>query len=338
VPLSEKLTPAGELLVDEIHREGPIPFRRFMEVALYHPEHSYYRRNAKTRRDPFGKSGDFFTAEQLQPVFGWLIAARVRELWRQMGSPAEFTVVELGAGRNEMAESFGEWRHIPVEVDGTLPTEVRGVVFSNEFFDSLPVDAVLFMHGEFRRELVAWNGGRFVWSPGDLVSGDLTRYLGRFFPPPVEGQRYEVNLEALVWIERIGRMLHSGWVVTIDYGFTRAEAVRFPTGTLMGYHRHTAREGVLAEPGARDITAHVNFTALAEHGADCGLRAECFETLAQALMGAGAGEIARVLAATDAKEQLRRRLQLKTLLFGMGETFRVLWQRKEGEEFGGKSL
>jgi SAM-dependent MidA family methyltransferase len=155
---------------------------------------------------------------------------------------------------------------------------------------------------------------------------------------PVEGQRYEVNLDALAWMERISRILRSGWLVTIDYGFTRGEAARFPFGTLMGYHRHTAREDVLAEPGARDITAHVNFTALEECGAQCSLRAERFETLAQTLMGAGEAEVERALAATDAKEQLRRRLQFKTLVFGMGETFRVLWQRKEEGEFGGKSL
>jgi SAM-dependent MidA family methyltransferase len=333
----ENLTPAGELLVEEIRREGPIPFRRFMEVALYDPRHGYYRRNAAAEGNPFGKSGDFFTAEQLQPVFGRLIAARVRELWRQMGSPGDFTVVELGAGRREMAEFFAEWRYIPIEVDGTLPTEIRGVIFSNEFFDALPVEAVMYTGGAFRREFVAWNDGRFVWSPGDFASAELSAYLRRFFPLPVEGQRYEVNLDALAWMERISRVLRSGWILTIDYGFTRAEAARFPSGTLMGYHRHTAREDVLAEPGARDITAHVNFTALEECGAECGLRTERFETLAQTLIGAGEAEVERALAATDAKEQLRRRLQFKTLVFGMGEMFRVLWQRKEGE-FGGKSL
>ncbi len=96
------MTPAGDLLAAEIRRDGPIPFRRFMEVALYHPEHGYYRRP----RDPFGKAGDFFTAEQIQPVFGILMAARMRQLYRAMGEPADFTVVELGAGRGEMADAF----------------------------------------------------------------------------------------------------------------------------------------------------------------------------------------------------------------------------------------
>src|SRR5437763_4771297 len=98
------MTPAGELLADEIRRDGPMPFRRFMEVALYHPEHGYYRRTA----DPFGKEGDFFTAEQIQPVFGILIASRMRDLYHAMGSPGDFSVVGLGAGRRERAEGFAE--------------------------------------------------------------------------------------------------------------------------------------------------------------------------------------------------------------------------------------
>src|SRR5215469_14854519 len=108
------MTPAAELLANEILRDGPIPFRRFMEVALYHPEHGYYRR----ARDPFGKEGDFYTAEQIQPVFGILIAARAGELYRQMGEPRDFTIVELGAGRREMAQAFSRWRYVPVDLTG----------------------------------------------------------------------------------------------------------------------------------------------------------------------------------------------------------------------------
>jgi SAM-dependent MidA family methyltransferase len=97
----------------------------------------------------------------------------------------------------------------------------------------------------------------------------------------------------------------------------------------MGYRRHTAREAVLEQPGERDITAHVNFTALEETGAEQGLRTLRFETLARTLLDAGEpDQFACVLAAADEREQLRRRMQLKTLLFGMGETFRVLLQRK----------
>lgn len=321
------MTPAGELLAAEIRREGPVPFRRFMEVALYHTQHGYYRRP----RQPIGRQGDFFTAEQVQPVFGRLIAAHVRRLWQQMGQPSDFVVVELGAGRCEMAEAFSTWRYVPIEMEsGALPESLRGVVFSNEFFDALPVDVMVFTRGAYREQRVALEGDRFTWTLGNPAAAELDEYLRRYFPPPQEGRWYEANLQALRWMERIGRALRQGWVLTIDYGFTRTDAARFPRGTLMSYRRHTALEDVLDSPGEQDITAHVNFTALVEHGAKCGLRTERIETLARTLLAAGAeDQFAAALRCADPEEERRRRLQLKTLLVSMGESFQVLWQRRQ---------
>jgi SAM-dependent MidA family methyltransferase len=323
------VTPTGELLAAEIERDGPIPLRRFMEVALYHPKHGYYRR----ARDPFGKGGDFFTAEQIQPVFGILVAARVRQLFRTMGEPREFTVVELGAGRREMAEAFAEWNYAGLDLDRrNLPASVSGVVFSNEFFDALPVDAARFERGAFREQRVAWRDGAFHWHAGGVVGEEADQYLHRYYPAPDEGGWYEVNLAALRWMERIAAMLTKGYLLTVDYGYTRAESRRFSAGTLMSYHRHTAREDIFTDPGERDITAHVNFTALQERGAEVGLRGECFQTLAQMLLAAG--EADQFAAALAGEDEMRRRMQLKTLLFGMGETFRVLLQCKETEPAG----
>jgi SAM-dependent MidA family methyltransferase len=323
-------TPAGELLAAKIRRDGPVTFRRFMEVALYHAEHGYYRRAQRAPSDPFGKHGDFFTAEQIQPVFGILMAARIRQLYREMGEPPEFTVVELGAGRREMAEAFSEWPYIPVDLDsGRLPEKFCGVVFSNEFFDALPVEVSVFRDGAFLEQRVAFEDGRFRWRTGGAVRDEVEQYLRRWFPPPEEGRWYEANLEALGWMERIACTLQSGYALTIDYGYTRAESVRFPAGTLMAYRRHMAREDVLEDPGERDITAHVNFTALEDCGVACGLLRERFETLARTIVTAGEhDQFAAALSSAPAGE-LRRRMQLKTLLFGMGETYRVLLQRRE---------
>jgi SAM-dependent MidA family methyltransferase len=319
------MTPAGIILQEEIRRDGPIAFSRFMEVALYHPEHGYYRK----AHNSFGKEGDFFTAEQIQPVFGILIAARIRQLYRAMGEPSEFVVVELGAGRREMEEAFSEWPYIPLDLDSPsqieLPQKLSGVVFSNEFFDALPVDVAVYRDGVFHQQLVTFADGRFAWETGPIVPAEMDSYLRRYFPPAEEGRWYEANPNALRWIERIARSLSSGYVLTIDYGYTRVESVRFPAGTLMGYRRHTAYDDVLVDPGERDITAHVNFSALEEAGQSCGLRTERFETLAQTLLAAG--EADQFAAALTSANDLRRRMQLKTLLFGMGETFRVLLQR-----------
>ena len=312
------------LLREEIARNGPIPFHRFMEAALYHPEFGYYR---QADRDPFGKDGDFFTAEQLQPVFGILIAARIRSLFREMGEPSDFTVVELGAGRNEMKEALSEFRYIPIDVgSGKLPESLRGVVFSNEFFDALPVHRVVWVDGAPRESLVGWRDERFVWVEGDPVSGALLDYVERYFPDCPDRLSAEVNLDALEWIGKISRSLESGYVFTIDYGYTARESKRFPDGTLMSYRRHAPSPDVLTGPGERDITAHVCFTALEDHGKLHGLRSASLETLSRTLLDAGeADQFAAVLAGPDERS---RRLQLKTLLFGMGETFRTLLQKK----------
>jgi len=318
------MTPLACLIRDEIARGGPVPFRRFMELALYHPEHGYYRR----ARDPFGRQGDFFTAEQLQPVFGILVAARIRTLFEEMGRPADFTVIELGAGRGEMAEAFSEWSYVPVETGDPLPERFTGVLFSNEFFDALPVDVAVCRRGEFLERRVDWQG-TFVWTDGPAVSAPAAAYIERYLGPREEGAMVEVALDALSWLERVARSIERGFVLTIDYGFTRRESVRFEAGTLMSYHRHRALEDVLFAPGERDITAHVCFTALEEYGRARGLEPVRFESLAQTLLAAGEpDQFAAALAADNEADEARRRLQLKTLLFGMGETFRTLLQAK----------
>ncbi|MFY9724174.1 MAG: SAM-dependent methyltransferase [Bryobacteraceae bacterium] len=322
------MTPAGEILAAEIERTGPVSFHRFMEVALYHPQCGYYRRQP----DPFGKQGDFYTAEQLQPVFGLLMAARARQLHRAAGLTADCLVVELGAGRGEMAAAFAPWRYVPIEIGGEeMPNHWSGVLFSNEFFDALPVEVATFRGGEFREQRVGFSDGRFTWRTGPAVGEETADYLARYCPPPEEGNWYEAGLVALEWMRRIAASLDSGCAITVDYGYTRAEAARFPMGTLMTYRAHVAREDVLTDPGERDITAHVNFTALEERGAQLGLRRARFETLARTLLDAGEeDQFAAALRAENPAEALRRRMQLKTLLVGMGETFRVLVQHKEG--------
>jgi len=320
------MTRAGVILLDEITRRGPVSFRRFMEVALYHPECGYYRRG----REVFGRDGDYFTAEQIQPVFGILIAARVRQLYEEAGRPPDFTVVELGAGRAEMAAAFSEFRYSPVEIGaGELPARFTGVVFSNEFFDALPVDVAVRRPGAFHAMLVGWRENRFVWVEGPPVTGEQAGYLARYGGALEEGAWIEINLDALGWMDLISSRLERGWVFTIDYGYTVRELIRFPRGTLMSYRRHVAGEDVLADPGERDITGHVPFTALQDRGSRAGLETVRFENLARTLLDAGQpDDFAAALASASPREQLRRRLQLKTLLVGMGETFRTLIQRK----------
>lgn len=315
------------IIAAEIRAGGPIPFSRFMELALYHPQMGYYAGS----RDPFGRDGDFFTNAQLQPVFGRLVAQQV-DRWRSaMGSPAGFTVLELGSGRGETGEEIR--RCLPgipwVAVDRGDPWPDRpvvGVVLCNEFFDALPVDLVERGGDGWVEWRVGLTGDAFAWQRGGRAE------MRRGLPRLPDGQRIETCERQLHAIERIDAVLDAGWVLAIDYGYTYAEVERggrFADGTLMSYREHRADPAVLLEPGSRDITAHVNFSALADRGRAVGFEVSPLRSQQAFLIEVGEPDgFASALAAGTERERLERRMQLKTLLYGMGETFRVLVMRK----------
>jgi SAM-dependent MidA family methyltransferase len=298
----------ADIIRDEILERGPIPFDRFMELALYHPRFGYYRR----ARDPFGKDGDFFTAGQLQPVYGRLIASVIRKIYIELGEPDGFMVVELGAGRGEMKDALRDFNYLPIEVDRcTMPERFTGVVFANEFFDALPVRLTR-NHRELR---VGAQDSRFVFTEGPSIEGPLRDYVERFG----DG---EIHLRSQEWIARVASCLDRGYLIVVDYGTLRAERARFPEGTLMSYRRHVASEDVLSQPGERDITSHVPFDVLQEACTGSGMHVVRLETLQAFLLRAGEHDsFAEAIAGGH-------ELKLKTLLFGMGESFRVLTVRR----------
>ena len=335
------MTPLAEEIAEEIRRGGPMPLRRFMELALYHPEHGYYQRP----RDPFGVEGDFYTNAQLQPVWGRLLAQQVKQWYEEMGAPPDFTVVEMGAGRAETSAEIQRClpgaRCIAVDVSsGELPGRFGGVVICNEFFDALPVHSIERRGESLVEHHVDLGNNGFQWAEGEPTDPRLRDYAKRFTAGLAEGQKTEANLAALEALERIAASLEAGYVLTIDYGYTAEEiaaARRFPEGSLMAYQKHQASEDVLADPGNRDLTAHVNFTAIAKRGEELGLTASPLVTQMRFLMELGEKDnFAAVLGAAsgasdagnEAEDSPNYRMQLKTLLFGMGETFQVLVQRK----------
>ena len=304
-----------------------MPFRRFMELALYHPRLGYYA----GKRDPFGASGDFYTNAQLQPVFGRLIAQQI-ERWRQeLGCPEDFSVLEVGPGRGEIGtqvrESIPDIDWIGVEHADPWPRRpLTGVVLCNEFFDALPVDSVERASDGWLLRGVGLRGDRFCWRTVGPVPADEA------WPEIAPGRRIESCDGQVAALRRIGRTLQRGWVLVIDYGYVRTEIERggrFPDGSLMGYSRHRADPDVLLEPGRRDITAHVNFSALEFAAREEGLEVAPVTSQQAYLLGLGEPDgFARALAAESEREATRLRMQLKTLLFGLGETFRVLVLRK----------
>lgn len=314
------MTRAGAKIAEAIKRKGPLPFSEFMEIALYDAECGYYR----TARDPFGKYGDYFTASQMQPVFGRLAAAAMRAHREELGAGAEFTVVEWGAGRGDMAEAFAEFNYTAVDAGrGAPPERFTGAVFANELFDALPVDVLRWSDGAWREMRVGLAGDSFGWVMGPAAEGFAE-----------EGQDGWWRERAVRMRETLAAMtapLARGFAVIIDYGYTRRELGRFRQGTLMAYRRHQALDEIFAAPGEQDLTAHVDWDALRACAAESGLVEVRFESFAQWLLRAGeADQFASALAAAREADAARLRLQLKTLLVSMGEVFRVGVWRKDG--------
>ena len=281
-------------------------FSRFMELALYEPELGYYRRS----QHPFGRQGDFYTAAQLQPVFGRLMSVAVERLYEELGRPTDFLVVELGAGREEMAHAFSQFHYLPIDCDrGQLPEEFTGVVFSNEFFDALPVDLAERSATGWRERRVGLEGDGFGFVTGGCVDAEASQYLTRYASP--EQRIVELHQRGAGWLKKIGERLMEGFLLTIDYGYPEQEAARFPHGSLMSYRKHLASENVLDHPGSRDITSHVPFAVLQESGAKSELSTVHLQTLAQFLLNLGEDSFTRALAGGH-------EMQLKTLLFGIG--------------------
>jgi len=342
----------------EIGERGPIPFSRYMELCLYEPGLGYYARSA----EQFGKAGDFYTSSDVHAVFGRLLARQFEEMWRVLGSPERIEIVELGPGRGLFARDLLDWsrrkfgdffsalHYALVEASAALREKLAAtleehiaagkaavlgdppghvfaenvIVFANEFFDALPVE-VLSSHGALR---VGWEAGRFVESFVSASAAEM-EYLDRYSIHPEEGERVEAGLEAQRWMPRVAATVPRGFVVIIDYGYTREELLAGRhRGTIMCYRQHSASDNPYESPGEQDITAHVNFTALRAAGEKASLDCLGLVTQAQLLMGIGE-ETQFSDAFEDAhlpQERAKRALQLKHLVTpaGMGETFQVL--------------
>ena len=317
----------AQIIADEIRTGGPMPFRRFMELALYHPRHGYY----VGERDPFGTGGDFYTNAQLQPVFGRLLAQQIGRWRQELGSPESFSVMELGPGRGEIGaqvrKCIPEIDWTGVDYGDTWPQRpVCGVVLCNEFFDALPVDSVERTAQGWLKRGVGLSGGRFCWRTVGSVQADPR------WPDIEPGRRIESCDGQVAALRRIADSLERGWILVIDYGYTRGEIERggrFLDGSIMGYSQHRADPDVLLEPGCRDITAHVNFSALEDAARGAGLEVTPVRPQQAYLLSLGEPDgFAYALAAESERRAAQLRMQLKTLLFGLGETFRVLVLRK----------
>ncbi len=304
------MTPVEEMIRAEIRTRGPMRFDRFMELALYCPGLGYYARTEGP--GPIGRSGDFYTSVSAGPLFGRMLARQFFQMWQRLGEPEEFWMVEQGAHDGQLACDILEWcraeaprffagvRYAIVQAAG--PARARqecapeadllsritwfedlkaleaakpvGVFFSNELVDAFPVRSVTYHAGAWLEQHVGIKEGELEWIDLAMADEELARAIAGQELPEIEGYTTEFNLRARTWIGDVAEAMERGYVVTIDYGYPASlyYARHRTSGTLTSFVKHHAVSDVLAEPGLRDITAHVDFTALARCGEEAGLR------------------------------------------------------------------
>lgn len=276
----------GDLIDMQIRTQGPMSIATYMGLCLTHPTRGYYR-----KADPLGAGGDFITAPEISQMFGEMIGAWIADLFVQMGSPSQITVLELGPGRGTlMADALRVATRVPGFADAlslalyetnpdlkliqsqTLnpfdptfiaePEDISAapvIVIANEFFDALPVRQFVHREGKWFERMVGLAGGKRVFglspTPYDAA------LLGPAFSDAPEGAVAEISLASRQFAERIGRVIapRGGALLAIDYGYGTTQ----PGETLQALSRHRFADP-LAEPGAADLTTHVDFEALGD--------------------------------------------------------------------------
>ena len=343
---------------DEIRHHGMIPFSRFMERALYEPGQGYYSAGLHK----LGAAGDFVTAPELGSLFAACLARQVAEVAAILGP---FDILEVGAGSGRLAadllreleadrlpgrylilETSADLRQVQREcIAGAAPAwldrvtwldeppaaDWKGVLIANEVVDALAVERFQATGSAIEQLCVTERDGSFGWAsraaPADLEAAvrRLESSVGRAFPA---GYRSEVHLQLPSWLELLTGRMRRGLALFIDYGYPRREYYlpERSDGTLMCHYRHRAHDDAFFWPGLQDITAWVDFTALAEAADACGLEVVGYSSQAMFLLGCG---LDRVLAARgDGREDVALALNAEarqlTLPGMMGERFQAM--------------
>lgn len=366
---SERL--AGLIRNEIAANEGAIPFSRFMELALYAPGLGYYSAGARK----FGEEGDFVTAPELGPIFAACIAESVAPVLQQIGPSAVFFELGGGSGafaevalkrlleldalpdrylilepsadlrqrqRERLQQNLSPMLFELVEwPDGPLPGEWSGVLFANEVIDALPTPRFAIRDGEVYEEYVVVEGDGFARTlrPADAFLSNAVRHVEhRLEHSLAEGYRSEVLPQLPYWIQAVSGGMQRGAMLFVDYGHPRGEFYEPERrdGTLRAYYRHRTHAEPLLWPGLQDLTASVDFTALAEAGVAAGFDFAGYCSQASFLLGNGmAGVLERIERMKDPAEQQHRRNEVKklTLPSEMGERFQVMGFEKD-VEFG----
>ena len=353
-----------QVLRELIASHGPLPFSHYMERCLYAPGLGYY----SAGRTKFGAAGDFVTAPELGELFALCVINVVQPTLAMLGDGADFLELGGGSGAfaeaalKALADSGTLPRHYLIlepsadlrerqreRLRANLPAELnarvqwldrppeqdwRGVLFANEVIDALPATRFSVRGGEVFEEYVALDGeGRLRRTdrPADVLVAAAVRHVERDLGSEfAAGYRSEILPQLPYWIQAVAGSLVAGLMLFVDYGYVRREFYlpERDDGTLMAHYRHHAHNDPLYLPGLNDLTASVDFTALAEAGSSAGFAVTAYLPQAQFLIGAGLQDIFESEQAKIADEHGRYRLaqQVKKLMLPdqMGERFQAM--------------
>jgi SAM-dependent MidA family methyltransferase len=318
-----------------------ISFARYMELALYEPGLGYYASGARK----LGAGGDFVTAPELSPLFGRTLARQIS----QVLGPDD-GVLEFGAGSGALAEALLGELSCPYFILETspelrerqeqrlggrtrwlerLPERFRGVMLANEVADAMPVHALAWTSDGVLERGVCANEGQLAWS--DRPAEDSVLIAAKEIDieiPPSGRYESELALVARAWMRSLGRVLERGAILVIDYGFPAREYFhpQRSMGTLACHYRHHVHDDPFYLPGLQDVTAHVDFSALARAAADARLEVLGYANQARFLVNCGITDLLAGENPADPKRYLPAAATAQKLLSPseMGELFKVL--------------
>ena len=347
-------------LLEKLHTQikaqgGAISFEQYMQTALYQPELGYYRCGTQK----FGANGDFTTAPERSPLFarclaafvnqvgvsrtilevgagsGKLAAGLLQQLQQHEAAPAQYLILELsGELRQRQRETIAQaCPHMLERVQwlDDIPDGFVGVVIANELLDAMPVRRFRIRGQQLFEQYVAWCDGLLCYRDEPLGDVRLIDRIATLREQTTLGEvdtcLSEVNFMAEDWLRTLGKKLHQGVVLLIDYGYPRSAYYHMQrnAGTLMCHFQHRAHPDPLILPGLQDITAHVDFTAMADAALEGGLEIAGYTTQGHFLLNMG---LLDLTAQPDLSDELRlasnTEIKQLTLDTEMGEQFKVM--------------